>query len=603
MDGVTIDFYFILFITNNIYLYYFLIVLILSKETSIKSSKSKSKSKYNCISNKDKVLKAESFEKLKSQIDVDIGYQNINSQNRRNKDKHNKNCRRNSSKSCSHKHQHCHHRYHHHRKHKHHHSHHQYQTNSSNSSLKDSCIKNFSSKSEEINNNYSQKIQFNIKKEKHLIKKNPINKDKKHHNHKNKQCHQKYCHNHRHHHKKKKHHKKHHKKHKNRSTDQSLNKSIASNDNERNHLNQNPVNITESTNLLEKDKKSNIGAQTNDNLTKMSSTNDLTSNLWGLPRHVVLQRQANKSLGISIVGGKLDVCHYKTNDNVSPVVLQTNLNSFISGIFIKHVLDNSPAGINGTLKTGDRILAVNNVDLTNATHDRAVEVIRNAQSPVNFLIQSLICNNYIPTCDENANGNNIDTKINVISSDNVLDKNNDNKINIVKEINSNNSIYINMNKTCLSGNNDENITDPERQITDQSNKFNYSLDLLNEKYSYLFESNNNSQPNTPTKNNNNDENLEKKKDGCILIFKLKRNFINESLGLSLSGNLNLNKTSVFVCGIYKDSIAYKHGLIKVGDQILEINGQCLYGRAHSNVTPLIRNIKDLDIYIVIMRFL
>lgn len=30
----------------------------------------------------------------------------------------------------------------------------------------------------------------------------------------------------------------------------------------------------------------------------------------------------------------------------------------ISGIFIKHVLEDSPAGRNGTLKTGDRILEV-----------------------------------------------------------------------------------------------------------------------------------------------------------------------------------------------------------------------------------------------------
>ena len=30
----------------------------------------------------------------------------------------------------------------------------------------------------------------------------------------------------------------------------------------------------------------------------------------------------------------------------------------ISGIFIKHVLEDSPAGRNGTLKTGDRILQV-----------------------------------------------------------------------------------------------------------------------------------------------------------------------------------------------------------------------------------------------------
>ena len=59
------------------------------------------------------------------------------------------------------------------------------------------------------------------------------------------------------------------------------------------------------------------------------------------------------------------------------------------------MLENSPAGLNGTLKTGDRILKVNNYDLTNATHDKAVEVIRNATSPIIFVIQSLLCANNV----------------------------------------------------------------------------------------------------------------------------------------------------------------------------------------------------------------
>jgi C-terminal processing protease CtpA/Prc len=73
---------------------------------------------------------------------------------------------------------------------------------------------------------------------------------------------------------------------------------------------------------------------------------------------------------------------------------------FINGIFIKHVLDKSPAGLSGALRTGDRILAVDEVDLTNATHDKAVEVIRNAKSPVVFVIQSLLVKNYIPSLNE-----------------------------------------------------------------------------------------------------------------------------------------------------------------------------------------------------------
>lgn len=119
------------------------------------------------------------------------------------------------------------------------------------------------------------------------------------------------------------------------------------------------------------------------------------------------------------MGGKLDVCSSSNSNSsggtgnhgaITPSAAASNVgkqvSSFISGIFIKHVLDNSPAGVNGTLKTGDRILAVNDIDLTQATHDRAVDVIRNAKTPVKFLIQSLIyISTYTPTCDEDVLAN------------------------------------------------------------------------------------------------------------------------------------------------------------------------------------------------------
>nr|XP_054765012.1 multiple PDZ domain protein-like [Lytechinus pictus] len=61
----------------------------------------------------------------------------------------------------------------------------------------------------------------------------------------------------------------------------------------------------------------------------------------------------------------------------------------VQGIFIKHVLENSPAWKTGQLKTGDRILEVNGCDLREATHDQAVAVIRNASNPMHFQVQSL----------------------------------------------------------------------------------------------------------------------------------------------------------------------------------------------------------------------
>lgn len=89
----------------------------------------------------------------------------------------------------------------------------------------------------------------------------------------------------------------------------------------------------------------------------------------------------------------------------------------ISGIFIKNVVPNSPAGhcgqlrvrterhstwmiivccvnininIQTILQTGDRILEVDGVDVRTASHEKAVQIIRAAGNPVNFLIQSLL---------------------------------------------------------------------------------------------------------------------------------------------------------------------------------------------------------------------
>ena len=58
-----------------------------------------------------------------------------------------------------------------------------------------------------------------------------------------------------------------------------------------------------------------------------------------------LFRETGKSLGISIVGGR-GMGSRLSNGEV------------MRGIFIKHILDDSPAGRNGTLKTGDRIVEV-----------------------------------------------------------------------------------------------------------------------------------------------------------------------------------------------------------------------------------------------------
>lgn len=98
---------------------------------------------------------------------------------------------------------------------------------------------------------------------------------------------------------------------------------------------------------------------------------------WSPPRVIELFREPDQGLGISIVGGKVDLF------NLSP-------GHSIGGIFVKNILPGSPAAKSGLLKRGDRILEVDGKDLRDATHDAAVEAIRSAQNPIKFIVQSLL---------------------------------------------------------------------------------------------------------------------------------------------------------------------------------------------------------------------
>lgn len=63
---------------------------------------------------------------------------------------------------------------------------------------------------------------------------------------------------------------------------------------------------------------------------------------------VEIFREPNVSLGISIVGGQTVIKRLKNGEE-------------LKGIFIKQVLEDSPAGKTNALKTGDKILEVSEV--------------------------------------------------------------------------------------------------------------------------------------------------------------------------------------------------------------------------------------------------
>ncbi|XP_003748014.1 multiple PDZ domain protein [Galendromus occidentalis] len=62
-----------------------------------------------------------------------------------------------------------------------------------------------------------------------------------------------------------------------------------------------------------------------------------------------------------------------------------------------------------------------------------------------------------------------------------------------------------------------------------------------------------------------------------------------TLGLSIAGNKNRNKMSVFICGIHPNGVASQEGTLKVGDEILEVNGSVIFGRSHLNASAIIKS--------------
>ena len=77
-----------------------------------------------------------------------------------------------------------------------------------------------------------------------------------------------------------------------------------------------------------------------------------SNKFWGPKRLVEVYREPNQALGIAIVGGKVDMTAGRDGGVVGGVA------DTVTGIFIKNVLADSPAGRTCQLATGDRIVEV-----------------------------------------------------------------------------------------------------------------------------------------------------------------------------------------------------------------------------------------------------
>uniref|UniRef100_A0A674BU87 Multiple PDZ domain crumbs cell polarity complex component n=1 Tax=Salmo trutta TaxID=8032 RepID=A0A674BU87_SALTR len=270
-----------------------------------------------------------------------------------------------------------------------------------------------------------------------------------------------------------------------------------------------------------------------------SELQSATFSNWNQPRKVELKKEAGKSLGISIVGGR-GMGSRLSNGEV------------MRGIFIKHILEDSPAARNGTLKTGDRVVEVDGVDLRDASHEQAVEAIRRAGNPVVFLVQSIVhrprvsllapcvgtlapCVGTLAPCalpGDRPEGNN-----------------------------------------PAAGPLPPPLCKEEQEEHCQSPPL-FSTESIIQRYGSL--------------------------PGLLHMIELEKG--KTGLGLSLAGNRDRSRLSVFVVGIDPCGAASKDGRIVVGDELLEINGQILYGRSHQNASSIIKSAPSKIKIIFIRKF-
>uniref|UniRef100_A0A3P9MDM1 Multiple PDZ domain crumbs cell polarity complex component n=1 Tax=Oryzias latipes TaxID=8090 RepID=A0A3P9MDM1_ORYLA len=230
---------------------------------------------------------------------------------------------------------------------------------------------------------------------------------------------------------------------------------------------------------------------------------------WNQPRKVELFREHGKSLGISIVGGR-GMGSRLSNGEV------------MRGIFIKHILEDSPAGQNGTLRTGDRI-QVDGVDLRDASHEEAVEAIRRGGNPVTFLVQSIVQRPRVSQLKRQLFG--IWPRLMTSAA-----------------------------PICPPP--PPPPPPPRPSLIDSSSEWSVSR-----RYGSL--------------------------PGVLHMIELEKG--KTGLGLSLAGNRDRSRMSVFVVGIDPNGAAGRDGRILVGDELLEINGQVLYGQSHQNASSIIKS--------------
>ncbi|XP_077380128.1 multiple PDZ domain protein isoform X4 [Festucalex cinctus] len=271
---------------------------------------------------------------------------------------------------------------------------------------------------------------------------------------------------------------------------------------------------------------------------------------WDQPRRVQLARAPGQSLGIGIMGGK-------------GMGQRLSGGEMMRGIFIKHISSDSPAAHNSTIQVGDRILEVCGVDLSDASHEQAVEAIRRAGDCVDLLVQSrqqraqspLLPHNERPTPTLPCNSH---------SSQGVQHLT---------------GLFLSLSPTNP-------FTPTPFKVPQQTSNRAGRQSPVTVKTSNIAAS-------------DDQENTGRKKmlqrygslSGKLHMIELEKRTAEHGLGIRLAGNKDSSRArmSVYVADIDPQGPAGLDGRIRVGDELLEINGQILYGRSHQNASTIIDN--------------
>ncbi|XP_068250449.1 inactivation-no-after-potential D protein-like [Palaemon carinicauda] len=59
--------------------------------------------------------------------------------------------------------------------------------------------------------------------------------------------------------------------------------------------------------------------------------------------------------------------------------------------------------------------------------------------------------------------------------------------------------------------------------------------------------------------------------------------------------------SAFICGLNPNGNAFKDGRLRVGDEILEVNGNVIYGRCHLNASSIFKGIPGPAVKVIVLR--